>query len=89
MIDLYVYFKTMKNFHVVGKKNANHRTRDGTQPIGEAHPNVKISKEVAKQIKKSRGDGRTMLQRSQDFNVSFGTISDIDYGQSWSSTLEN
>jgi hypothetical protein len=62
--------------------NADDRKRDNTNKKGELHPNATITKEIATQIKQTKGIG-TMQQRSEFFNVSIGIVRNIDCGMCW------
>ncbi len=62
--------------------NANDRKRDNTSKKGEQHPNVKITQQIAIQVKQTKGIG-TQKQRSEFFNVPIGSINNIDNYKSW------
>lgn len=64
------------------QENVRDKIRDGTMPRGESHPNSKISEEVVRKIKESRGED-TVEDRAARFGVSARTIAKIDSGQTW------
>lgn len=64
------------------KANAADRLRDGTQTMGETHPLARISNQVAKCIKDSKGKG-TVKERSEQFGVTKNIVTHIDLGLTW------
>jgi hypothetical protein len=60
------------------KQNALDRKRDGTQSYARA----KITKEIAHKIRATKGT-KSKAQRARDFKVSYKTVCDIDYGNTW------
>ena len=62
--------------------NAQDRIRDGTQPVGDTHPNSKITSAIAREIKLSRGDG-TQVTRALKFGLSKDCVASIDRGVTW------
>ena len=64
------------------KENGEDMIRDGTSNRGERHHNSKISEDVARQIKLSKGTG-TSKQRAQRFKTSLRIVTAIDCGSSW------
>ena len=58
--------------------NSNDRIRDG---VSRNH--AKISADLAKQIKDSKGNGLTQKERALQFGVTLGVVSGIDSGTSW------
>lgn len=62
--------------------NALDRRRDGTQRVGERHHRAKITEEVARKIKASKGN-RTQTERAREFSTTIGTIKKIDQGLTW------
>lgn len=62
--------------------NGKDRIRDGTSGKGTQNAAAKISEEVAKQIKASKGTG-TQVERSKKFNVPLSTVKNIDSGSCW------
>lgn len=64
--------------------NADDTARDGTRRFGENHPSAKITAEVAKKIKESKGDG-TRKERAKRFSTTISTVGRIDAGKSWAS----
>lgn len=64
------------------KENAKDRERDGTVQIGEKNVCAKITEEIAKKIKASKGK-ETQPQRAKDLNVSLDIIKDIDRDKTW------
>ena len=64
------------------RDNARDRTRDGTQQMGENHPNAKYSQEVMQEVKDSKGNG-TQQERANRHNVSRASVKLIDCGIGW------
>lgn len=62
--------------------NARDKFRDETMYSGEKHYRAKITKEVAAEIRKSKGQG-TRVERSKRFGVSVSIIEKIDSNKSW------
>ncbi len=63
-------------------QNAADKVRDGTTPLGERNGRCTITKDVALQIKQSKGCG-TQVQRAQQFGVTKHIVINIDRGQAW------
>lgn len=63
-------------------ENSMDKVRDGTLLYGENHPLSKISKEIAKNIQNSKGQG-TIFERGKLFGVSSSLVSSIDNNYSW------
>lgn len=64
------------------KANALDKKRDGTELKGESHPLSKITPELAKLIKESKGQG-TQEERAKQFGVSQSTVNNIDSNACW------
>ncbi len=62
--------------------NARDRRRDGTQLMGENHPNAKLTKESA-QIIKNNYDDETCQVRANRYTVHRETVGSIDRGILW------
>lgn len=56
---------------------------NNTLQCGEKHYNVKISEELAKEIKLSKYNGKSQRDRAVAFNVTLHIIKDIDSNKSW------
>jgi hypothetical protein len=65
------------------ENNYDDKIRDGTIGRGDNHHSAKISEELAKDIKHSKGEG-TQKERADKFGVSKYIVSDIDIGKTWS-----
>lgn len=63
--------------------NSNDMDLLNTRRIGEDHANSTITDKIAQEIKDSKGDGRSIKQRAEDFNVSFSVVAHIDSNTSW------
>lgn len=50
---------------------------------GEKNPRAVLNTETVKVIKQRIRDGATLVQLSQEFNVSLGTLSNIKNGRTW------
>lgn len=59
------------------------RVRDGTSVRGETHPHAKITTDLAREIKSSKGKGGTSAERASTFGVSLSIVRAIDGGHSW------
>ena len=64
------------------KENGEDRVKDGTSGRGENNGRSKISEDLARQIKKSKGSG-TRKQRAKRFKTSLGVVAHIDTGSTW------
>lgn len=64
------------------KENSQDMIRDKTSVRGERHPKCKISQELAKEIKRSKGNG-TALERAKKYGVPRTTVEAIDCKLSW------
>lgn len=62
--------------------NYEDKIRDHTMSRGEKHPMSKITEDLARQIKHSKGED-TIVARSKRFGVPVSTTVGIDYGYSW------
>ena len=59
------------------KQNMEDKIRDGTHLFGENHPDATITKEIAIQIRESKGQG-TQKERAERFGVSRNIVAHID-----------
>jgi hypothetical protein len=64
------------------KQNAADRIRDGTDKRGEKNWCAKITTDIAREIKRSRGEG-TQKARAERFAVPRSIVVDIDCGKNW------
>ena len=64
------------------EQNAQDTIRDGTRLCGETHPRATITKEIATQIRESKGQG-TQKERAVRFGVSAKVVRGIDQGNTW------
>lgn len=62
--------------------NQNDKIRDGTHKFGETVYSAKITDEIAKEIKLSKGQG-VQSDRAERFGVSLYTVQRIDKGSAW------
>jgi hypothetical protein len=65
------------------ENNYDDKIRDINTNRGEKHYKSKITEELAKQIKHSKGNGMTRPERAEFFKVSISIIQDIDYNFTW------
>ena len=63
-------------------QNMADKIRDGTNMSGEKHPNARINREKANQIRLSKGEG-TVKERAARFGVTWMTVAGIDAGTTW------
>lgn len=65
-------------------ENANDKIRDATNPVGERNPSVKITNEVAKEIRNSKNNkDLSVKERAKMFGVSKCTMHKIDCNLTW------
>ena len=65
------------------ENNYEDKIRDNSLKRGELSHLSKISEDLAKQIKHSKGNGKTQKQRAEEFKVSISIVTDIDNNKTW------
>lgn len=67
----------------VGENQFDDKVRDGCTIEGEKNGSNKITEELALEIKHSKGDGRTRIERAADYGVTVGIVQSIDHCDAW------
>jgi uncharacterized protein (DUF433 family) len=68
-------------------ENMMDKHRDGTMPLGEKHGGHVLDRNEVREIIESLGNGETIKERADKYDVSKTTISRIDHGKNWISEM--
>jgi hypothetical protein len=71
------------------KENYQDKVKAGTHAHGNTHYKAKLPEEVARQVIKSIGNGKTTRERAKQFGLTVGHINAFDCGECWKHLLDD